>query len=145
MIQRKQSLWLLIAALLNGGVYFFDLYISKSAVTGTEMATSLRVSDHYPTLIIVLVMALVPFITIFMYADRKRQIRMAAMSLLATTSFITMTLMRVSNFTHTAPPGAAGSYGIGSILPIAGIIFIIMAILGIRSDDKMVKSADRLR
>ena len=39
----------------------------------------------------------------------------------------------------------ANNYGIGLILPSLAILFIILAIRGIRNDEKLIKSADRLR
>lgn len=38
-----------------------------------------------------------------------------------------------------------GNYGIGSVLPVAAIILLIIAISGIRKDEKLVRSVDRLR
>jgi hypothetical protein len=143
MIQRKQSLWLFIAALLNAGVFYFDLYKTHIMVNGVDTpGTPLRVSDHYPSMLIALVMTLFPLITIFMFSNRKRQLSMCVVSILAIVSFVTLTLGRVGKI---APPPSSGSYWIGSILPAISFIFIIMAIFGIRRDEKLVKSVDRLR
>jgi hypothetical protein len=38
-----------------------------------------------------------------------------------------------------------GNYGIGVILPSLAILFIILALRGIRKDEMLVRSADRLR
>ena len=64
------------------------------------------------------------------------------MSILAVISFVTLTLARVGRI---APPPSSGTYWIGSILPAMAFVFIIMAIFGIRRDEKLVKSVDRLR
>lgn len=37
------------------------------------------------------------------------------------------------------------NYGLGVILPSLSVLFIILALRGIRNDEKMIKSADRLR
>lgn len=37
------------------------------------------------------------------------------------------------------------NYGLGVILPSLAVLFIILALRGIRHDEKMIKSADRLR
>lgn len=145
MIQRKQSIWLFIAALLSASVLFFDLYRVHTSVLGVDTVTQLGVSDHYPSLIIVMVMSLLPLITIFMYSDRKRQLRMTLMSIVATASFITMILTRVTNLNKLLPNATSSNYWIGAMLPILSIIFLVMAIVNIRKDDKLVKSMDRLR
>lgn len=145
MIQRKQSIWLLLAALLNAGVLYFDLYHSHTVVNGVDTLGQLRVGDHYPSLLIALVTIMVPLIAIFMFGNRQRQLAMAVFSIVATISFITMTLSRVTNLAKAVPPPSSGSYWIGAVLPVIAIMFLILAIVGIRKDDKLVKSMDRLR
>lgn len=153
MIQRKQSLWLLIAALLSAGVFCFDLYrfhtsVSKPLLDKTvpvDTVASLRVSDHFPSLLIALVMTALPLVTIFMFRNRKRQVAMITVNLIAALSFIGMELARVSSLSSTTPPATNGTYWIGSVLPVAAVVFLVMAIVGIRSDEKLVRSADRLR
>ncbi|MES2701164.1 MAG: DUF4293 domain-containing protein [Bacteroidota bacterium] len=142
MIQRKQSLWLLLAALLNAGAFICDLYKYDTVVNGVTERKGLHVTDHFPTLIIALVATLLPFVTIFMFANRKRQMRMTAVSLITTGSFISTALIRVTRIT---PEPVNGSYWIGIILPVAAMIFLILAMAGIRRDEKLVRSVDRLR
>jgi len=140
MIQRKQSLWLLLAALCSAGVLYFDLYRSSGMPV-----VSLRTSDHYPSLLVALVMSLLPLISIFMFKDRKRQKVMTFVSMLATLSFISLILMRVSGLSKMTPPPAPGSYWIGAVLPAISLVLLILALVGINKDDKLVKSMDRLR
>lgn len=148
MIQRKQSLWLFIAALLNSGVLFFDIYHTGNTQTMANGAAvvnkteQLRVGNNFPLLIIALVMILIPLITIFMFRNRKRQIRLSAVSIVATLSFLGMALA-LANKVASASPG--GSYWLGAILPVISLVFLIMAMAGIRRDEKLVKSVDRLR
>lgn len=144
MIQRKQSIWLLIAALLNAGVLYFDLYRTHTTINGADVPGQLRTGDRYLSLLVALVMILLPLVTIFMFRNRKRQVAMTVVSMLACFSFIGMLLSRVGNMAAAAPP-ASGTYWIGAVLPVIAIIFLIMAALGIRKDDKLVKSVDRLR
>jgi FtsH-binding integral membrane protein len=153
MIQRKQSIWLLLAALLNAGVLFCDLYRMQidthTIINGTDTVVNttgqLRVGDHFPSLMIVLVMSILPLVAIFMYGNRKRQIRLSAVALLATASFITMTLFRVTNLAKQIPAPTSGNYWLGSIFPVVALVFLVLAILGIRKDEKLVRSVDRLR
>jgi len=37
------------------------------------------------------------------------------------------------------------NYGLGVILPSLSVLFVILALRGIRSDEKLIKSAERLR
>ena len=138
MIQRKQSIWLLLASLLSAGVFFFDLYRMNGQ-------TSLRVADNFPLLLVALVATILPFITIFMFRNRKRQLRMAAMCLVAESSFISLMLVSVPRLAKNVTPVEAGNYWIGAVLPAVAIVFLVLAMVGIRSDEKLVRSTDRLR
>ncbi len=145
MIQRKQSIWLLLAALLSAGVLFFDLYRGQINIGEVTEHKVLRVADHYPSLLIALVMSILPFVTIFMFGNRKRQITMSAVSIVSTISFLAMMLNRVTNLSKQTPPITEGSYWVGAVLPVLSIVFLVLAISGIRRDEKLVRSTDRLR
>ena len=146
MIQRKQSIWLLLAALLSAGVFYFDLYRVHTQVNGVDTMTALRVSDHFPSLLIALVMCIVPLIAIFMFSNRKLQTRLTTVAIVADLSFIGMVLGRVSKMSDMAGiQPAQSTYWVGSVLPVVAIVFLIVAIVGIRKDEKLVKSVDRLR
>ncbi len=145
MIQRKQSLWLLIAALLGACLFFFDIYRADVNTGGVVESKALNVSGNYPLMLIAIVMTALPFITIFMFRDRKRQVRMSAMSLVAVMSFISLMLMQVNRFAKEGQVIVKESYWVGAVLPAAALLFIVLAIIGIRRDESLVRSADRLR
>jgi FtsH-binding integral membrane protein len=144
MIQRIQSIWLLLAALCNAGLFMFDLYRVDEAAA-TAGARNINVVSHYPSLLIAIVITLLPFIAIFMFKNRKKQRLMALMGMVLTIGFLALTLMRVTNVNNATSAPTTGSYWIGSILPVLAIVFLIMAIRGIRNDERLVKSMDRLR
>ncbi len=144
MIQRKQSLFLLIAALLNGCLLVTALYKWHETVNGVDMPHELRINDHYPSLIIAMVMILLPLVSIFMFRNRKRQLALSFVSIVSIGGFIAMMLSRVSALKQ-ATPNVGGAYGIGAVLPIVSLLFLVLAIMGIRKDEKLVKSMDRLR
>lgn len=145
MIQRKQSLWLLIAALLNACMLFTALYKWHEMVNGVDTVKELRVNDHYPSMVIVLVITLLPLLAIFMYNNRKRQTMMTMVSIVGTMSFIGIMLSRVTAVGKMTPPPAGATYWVGAVLPVISTLFLILAILGIRRDEKLVRSMDRLR
>lgn len=146
MIQRAQSIWLLLAALLNSGTVFFDLYRYHTVVNGADQMLAIRASQHYPTLLVALVIIILPLVTIFMFNNRKRQLGMCIASMVATCAFIAQTLAYIGSVVAKMNPApASGSYWIGSVIPAASVILIIMAIIGIKKDDKLVRSMDRLR
>ncbi len=145
MIQRKQSLFLFIAALLNACLLVVPLYRWYEVVVNVDVMHELRVNDHYPSLIIAMVIILLPLVALFMFRNRKRQLALSAVSIVSTIGFITLMLSRVTQLSNMTPTPVRGTYWIGAILPIISILLLILAIMGIRKDDKLVKSMDRLR
>jgi hypothetical protein len=84
-------------------------------------------------------------ITIFMFSNRKRQISLSFFGIVAIVSFMALTLKRVSDLGALTPQPVNASYGAGAVLPVVALVFLFFAILGIRKDNKLVKSMDRLR
>lgn len=145
MIQRKQSLWLFLASLLSAGVLFFDLYRAEIKTGDITESKVLRVADHYPSLLIALVMIALPLVTIFMFRNRKRQLRLTAIALVSVAAFQSIMLSRVTGLGSLVPPVTGGTYWIGAILPVFSLVFLVLALIGIRKDEKLVRSVDRLR
>lgn len=150
MIQRIQSIWLLLAALISGLLLldWYTGYVYKADIPQGfgSVVKYLKVTDHFPTLIIAVVMTIVPLITIFMFKNRKQQRAMTLVSILSCISFISVNLMRINNFNKTSSPAPAnGSYHVGSVIPAVVIVLLILALRGIMKDDKIIRSMDRLR
>ena len=114
-------------------------------VNGVDTAHALKVNDKYPLLVVTVVLVLLPTLAIFMFGNRKRQMALCFTSILSCISFISMMLFRVTNINAQTPGITGASYSIGAILPVLAMVFLFMAIMGIRKDDKLVKSMDRLR
>jgi len=138
MIQRIQSVWLLLAALVTGAIFYFDIFRSA------DNLVHIKITDSYPSLLFAIVITVLPLITIFMFKNRKRQLLMIYLDILLTISFLGLQLWRVSDY-REANPTVAGSCYVGSILPAIAIVLLIMARRAISKDEKLVKSTDRLR
>lgn len=154
MIQRIQSVWLFFATAAIFSMFlfpytqFFDNGSAKVIkVTGVYAGLNGQVVQTQAfTLftIATVIVALIPFILIFLYKNRKRQM---------TFSYLTILVLFAHSFwlSRLAKPVVGdttleiGNYSIGAILPSIAIIFILMAIRGIRKDEKLIKSTDRLR
>ena len=125
----------------TGYVYKADIPEGFGSVVRT-----LTVSEHFPTLIIAVVMTVVPLIAIFMFRNRKQQKTMTVVGILSAIAFLAVNLMRINNFSTTSAPAPShGSYQAGSVLPVVVIVLLILALRGINRDDKLVRSMDRLR
>lgn len=145
MIQRIQTVWLLLAMLINAVLFRVDLYTAHIIQNGTDTVTTLNVTNYYPLLILAVLITILPLLAIFMFKNRKQQKGIATLSIVGTLGFIALTLMRVTSMNNATPPATNGSYSVFSVLPVISMIFLFLAIKGIRKDDKLVKSLDRLR
>ncbi|NGM89909.1 DUF4293 domain-containing protein, partial [Parapusillimonas sp. SGNA-6] len=85
MIQRIQSIWLLLAALVLSGLFIFP-YLSyidlvglgkQLYVTGSYSAVNneaIKQESHWLQTIVTILLIILPIYTIFQYKNRKRQI-----------------------------------------------------------------------
>ena len=144
MIQRIQSVWLFLAAMINGMLLLPSMVLYHYKIAILEF--SLAGDNYFPLVVVAAVMTLLPLITIFLFKDRKRQRGLCWLSIIACIGFLALLLMKVANIRNAIPPPTQDSYGIpGVLLPVAAVVFLFMALSGIRKDQKLVKSMDRLR
>ena len=137
MIQRKQHLWLLLSALLSAGLFLTDFYH-----TDTQL---LRVNDKFVLFILSILLTLLPLVTIFMYKNRGMQKNLVWLTLVLTAGLLALMLFFVSNFNDGTSAPQNGTYWIGAVLPVISFILLIASLRGIRKDEKLIKSLDRLR
>ena len=143
MIQRKQTLYLLIAAIFTGTTYFFELW----SATAKDVIFSLKPANDIVCLVGMAAATLLPFFTIFYFKNRKKQINFGFVSLLSCIAFIVICLLKISSLKNNAIATGAtdAAYKLTMLLPMAALIFIALAIFAIRKDEKLVQSLDRLR
>ncbi len=144
MIQRKQTIWLFLAAFISGALFIFPLYHYSTAALPEPQMMGAR--NEYLLLSIASLMVMIPMITIFMFKNRSRQKTLVWVSILANVAFIVAMIMKIQNLKNSIPPATNDSFALpGPILPIVSIVLLVMAFIGISKDDALVKSADRLR
>ncbi len=140
MIQRVQSIWLCLAASLS------ILGIRSSFFSGNQLNTITTIMEfteftalfQKSILAITIITAVLALIAVFMFKNRKQQllITMAAMLF----SCITILLYFNAKKEYIDPKLDLGAIA-GFLVPFC----FIMAARGISRDERMVKSADRLR
>ncbi len=148
MIQRIQSIWLLLAALFSSLAFVLDvLTVRWYALNGTEMERGIQLLEHsnYMLIAIVIFTVLLPTLAIFFYKNRKQQKWVAIFSILLNIAFIALYIASKDKAVVQKPPVQNTAFAFGGFMPVFSIIFLIMAIRGINKDEKLVKSLDRLR
>ena len=150
MIQRIQSLWLLLAAVCAFLALKFSFYTGNILVneqlalrnlTGiglTGNTTDVKTETNLISLLLIAATGIISLVAIFMYANRKTQIRFVLVTLLLSIASLGYLFLRTKDF-------ADGTLSLTSIFAILPPVFLFLAWRGIYKDEKLVRSMDRLR
>lgn len=146
MIQRIQSLWLFLAAMINGLLFLFPLYRYNFAGLLYAPWQVERAVNFMPLFILAALVTMLPLIAIFFFGNRKRQRGLVVLSMVSVFAFLSVMMMHVSNLKNGTPTVAHFEYLLpGFLVTIVALVFEVLALRGIRKDDKLIKSLDRLR
>lgn len=145
MIQRIQSIWLLLAAIVISLLFLTPIYHLTSG--GTQ--SPLIINDDFVAILIAAASVVLSLLTIFLYKKRKNQISLTYLNILVCLG-LEFWIYEMIEHKKTAlmtidAASATGNYWIGAFLPIIAIIFLFLALKGIKKDEKLIKSLDRLR
>jgi len=155
MLQRIQSIYLLFASIVLFALFVFPLAhnifvdgklvnVSVTGVYEIINGDDKLLQSFLPLTIATVIAALIPLVLIFLYKNRKQQITISYVAILV--------LIGYSFWMAQTVKGAVGpitlaykNMGIGLFLTSLSIVLIIFAVKAIQWDEKLVKSADRLR
>jgi len=139
MLQRIQSVWILLAAICAALTFKFSFFSGNKAVdvTGHRFVSVTAVSSVLILLITVIITA-GALINIFNYKNRRRQIWINI-------GLAVLSLLNIFLYYKESQGFIEGKYDLTAFLSFVIPIFLILAVRGIMKDDKLVKSADRLR
>ena len=144
MIQRIQSVWLFLAALVMALLFYFPTYKFNIATPTTP--STLSIGEDFLAIIMVALSIVLSLVTIFKYKNRKHQISLTWLNILVCIGLQVWLVIRVnSKTTEAAYASLQGHYWIGLFIPLVTIILLFMAKAGISKDQKLIKSLDRLR
>ena len=139
MIQRIQSLYLLAATLLQSLLFVLPFATAEKAAEGPFVDGDLDLYDNVILLSVLIVAATFSLICIFLFKNRKLQMNISL-------GVIVLSIILTGLAAYFAfGSGIAASIGIGLFIPIIAILFSFLAYRGIKSDDDLVKSSNRLR
>ena len=143
MIQRVQTVYLLMASIMSGVLIFvFNLWksIEKSIFALDLLTSESNLLKLIP--ILFLVAASLAFVAIFIFKNRKLQFVVGRFTIL-----INLILLGLLIYVSLTLPGEASvsEKGIGMFIPILAILLLVLANKAIKKDEDLVKSVDRLR
>jgi len=153
MIQRLQSVYLLLTTLLsflflkNGFIAFSDesdsvINFTISGISGISGVSETLIKT-LPVTLLMFIIPVVSFLTIFLYKNRRVQLILSKTLLGFISAFIIALV--VYSYIFTSRYNAELVPGIAMAVPVIQLILVVLAYRGIKKDDDLVKSYDRLR
>ena len=143
MLQRIQTIYLILTSAVSGGLIFvFSLWntLKEQIFVLDLFFCELLMLRVIPIMFIT--SAVLSFVTIFLFKDRKLQFVLGRIIIL-----INLFLLALLIYLSLTLPGEASvsEKGIGMFLPILAILLLVLANKAIKKDEDLVKSVDRLR
>lgn len=136
MIQRIQTIYLLISAGISAGLIFvFHLWKTNEDVL-------VYAQDNVFYLGLFLLSAILSLTSIFRYKNRKSQFVLGRLNIIL--NFILLGIF-VYQSLNLSGETVVSEKGIGVLLPVFSIVFLVLANKAIKRDEDLVKSVDRLR
>ena len=136
MLQRIQTVYLLISALFIGGLYlWFPIIKSESGF--------IIISNNEP-LVVGLIFGSILLTLLSILNFKKRQLQFVINRLSIILNFLLLGVFVYRSLTLSGDT-LVSEKGIGVLLPIISIVFLVMANKAIKKDEDLVKSVDRLR
>lgn len=108
------------------------------AKTNMKQLVELDAGSNFFTLILTIASVGISTVTIFMFKDRKLQMKLCLLGLLLSLVTLVLYILNAKKLVTVTP-------ALWAILPVAVIAGYYMAWRNIRKDEKLVKSLDKLR
>ena len=134
MIQRIQSVYLLLVALLSAAL-LLGVYQKNWGLVFEGTSLMVVLAESIFTLI-------VSIGSLFWYRNRQHQFVLNRLNLIAQLFLLGFFVYRSLNLSGGAQ---APEKGVGMLIPIFSIVFLVLANRAIKKDEDLVKSVDRLR
>jgi len=157
MIQRIQTVWLLLASgallllFLFPYLQYFDAFGVAMAVkiTGIYQGVStgvVQTESFILQTIATVIIALIPLVAIFNFRNRKKQLQITYLNILIVILLGLWFYLTANNAVIDVNKTIElENIGIGALLVPLSLVFLFLAAKGIRKDEKLIKSVDRLR
>ncbi len=139
MIQRKQTLWLLLSTICGGLSFKLPFYNGtvKAGTVGIKGA-ELTATDNIWLLTLTIATIAVALTAIFLYKNRKQQLILTFVGLVLSIGLAAVYYLYTKDF-------ESGGIALTALLTIGTIAGFFFALKGIRNDQKLIRDLNRLR
>ena len=161
MIQRLQSVYLILTIILSGlfltGNFFgfsgnegsrfimniTGIYEIRNAIHRVSAEDIVLTQKIIPVLLIAVIIPIVSLITLFLFRNRKLQMKAILILIILVILLIGTSAYYILPFIR---PGNGNLIPVFRMfIPVINLVLCIMAYFGVRKDENMVRSYDRLR
>ena len=136
MIQRIQTLYLAVVALGAGLLPFFV------SLWKTENGGAVFAQDNMLIAVLFYSIAILAVVAIFLFKKRQNQFVVNRLNMILNLFLLGFFVYRSLNLSGET---AVSEKGIGMLIPVFSIVFLVLANRAIKKDEDLVKSVDRLR
>ncbi|MBQ1986996.1 MAG: DUF4293 domain-containing protein [Muribaculaceae bacterium] len=137
-IQRIQSVYLLLVAILMAVYSFMNVVLVQSSVNPMEKLSLFDASTV--SFMLSLLVAVLSAVTIFKYKKLNLQITLCSCNIILILGQLTVLVLEV-----IAKNYISIEFFISNTMPVISIILLALSIAGIRRDKKILGSYDRIR
>ena len=138
MIQRQQTLWLLLTTMAAIFSFMFPFVVGDEIQQNSAVRTVVDAGSTFFLLILTGGSLILSTIIIFLFKNRKQQMWLCVLGILISGLLIFLYIMQMNKLIKPVP-------ALTAVLPVIMLIGYFMAFRGIRKDEKLVRSVDRLR
>jgi hypothetical protein len=138
MLQRIQSIWLLLAAGFDAITFKVPFYNGDYLHDEVVAPVDLNAQTTLYLTIISVVVGLLAFATIFLFGNRKLQLRLVYLGIFLSLALLAIYLFLINEFN-------GGTVSIWAVFYFAMAVAFILAARGIRADEKLIRSMNRFR
>lgn len=149
MIQRKQTLFLIVIIALFVSMFFMNL-VTRECVgqTPAEDATySISVASLYPLTVLASLIVIISAVTIGLFKKASLQLRLTVFNIILIFGFIGFEIYSLYRF-YQAPIVTQTSndiIGMAAFFPLLALLFAFLAFRGIAQDIFLLRSFNRMR
>lgn len=140
MIQRMQSIWLLVTSILAFTTLKLSFFSGNIQTGATKQFVHFTAMQSIPIMILTVGIAVGSLIVIFLYNNRKLQMRISLVFLIISALNLILYYLKTGSFVE-----GEWSFDISSLVSAAIPVCLLFAVRGIYRDERTVQQADRLR
>ena len=146
MIQRIQTLFLLIAGLATGSVFLLPFGVSDKVLSGSQLFAdqTCNVADNQLLGFLAALTTTILVLNIFLFKKRNRQAMLSV-----TGAILSIALIGLIAYTWYEDLGSilgeGTQAGIGLFMPLVTFVLSLLARRSINKDEALIRSMDRLR